>query len=143
MWSMDVCSKAWLLLSRAASSPSLREEGPSLRSGSRRLRPLPRGMGSFSHRFTTPMVQSRTELIARRNGPEDEYSSDSVASALSASSAFQHSLFFISATLSFALILWDFIIILGIFVAGATPRASANSRPTALEGSHPGLFFLR
>src|ERR1700680_18897 len=66
MWSRDVCSKAWLLLWRAGSNPSLREEGPSLRSGSRRLRQLLHGMGSISHRFTTPMDQWRTDFIARR-----------------------------------------------------------------------------
>jgi len=70
---MDVYSKAWLLLWRAGSNPSLREEGPSLRGGSRRLRQLLHGMESISHRFTTPMDQWRTDFIARRNGREDEW----------------------------------------------------------------------
>src|SRR6266849_1395537 len=72
MWSMDVYSKAWLSLWRAGSNPSPREEGSSLRSGSRRLRPLPHGMGSISHRSTTPMDQWRTDFIARRKAGEDE-----------------------------------------------------------------------
>src|SRR5713101_5557612 len=72
MWSMDVYSKAWLLLWRGGSNPSLREEGPSLRSGSTRSRQLLHGMGSISHRFATPMDQWKTDFIARRNGREDE-----------------------------------------------------------------------
>src|SRR5712671_4917488 len=72
MWSMDVCSKVWLSLSMVGLNPSLREEGPSLGSGSRRWRQLLRGMGSISHRFTAPMDQWRTDFIARRNGREDE-----------------------------------------------------------------------
>src|ERR1700676_1287676 len=72
MWSMDVYSKAWLLLWKAASNPSLREEGPSLRSGSRKWRPLRHGMGSISHRFTTPMDPWRTDFRARRNSREGE-----------------------------------------------------------------------
>src|SRR5712692_6111181 len=70
MSSMDVYSKAWLLLWRGGSNLSLREEGLSLRSGSRRWRQLPLGMGSISHRFTTPMDRWRTDAIARRNGRE-------------------------------------------------------------------------
>src|SRR4029077_705192 len=73
MWSFDVYSKAWLLLWRAGSNPSRREEGPSLRSGSRRLRQLLHAMESISHRFTTPMDQWRTDFIARRNGRRDEW----------------------------------------------------------------------
>src|SRR5712664_4463883 len=72
MSSMDVYSKAWLLLSMAGSNPSQGEEGPSLRSGSRRLRQLLHAMGSILHRFTTPMDQWKTDFIARRNGREDE-----------------------------------------------------------------------
>src|SRR5713226_9563298 len=72
MWFMAVYSKAWLLLWNTGSSLSLREEDSSLRSGSTRLRQLPYGMESISHRFTTPMDQWSTDFIARRNGREDE-----------------------------------------------------------------------
>src|ERR1700730_11009515 len=68
MWCMDVCSKAWLLLLRAGSNPSLREEDSLLRSGSRRLRQLLHGTGSISHRFITRVDQWKTELLPRRNG---------------------------------------------------------------------------
>src|SRR6267154_5257981 len=61
MWSMDVCSKVWLSLSMVGLNPSLREEGPSLGSGSRRWRQSLHGMGCISHRFTTPMDQWRTK----------------------------------------------------------------------------------
>src|SRR6202163_1434803 len=63
MWSMDVYLKAWLLLWRAASNPSLREEGSSLGSGSRRWRQSLHGMGSISHRFTMPTDHWRTDLM--------------------------------------------------------------------------------
>src|ERR1700687_2191406 len=74
MWSTDVYWKAWLLLSKAGSSPSLREEDSSLRSGSRRWRQLLHAMESISLRFTTPMDHwRRTDFIARRNGRQDEW----------------------------------------------------------------------
>src|ERR1700694_5288528 len=63
MSSMDVYSKAWLLLSMAGSNPSHGEEGSSLRSGSRRWRQLLHGMGSISHRFTMPTDHWRTDLM--------------------------------------------------------------------------------
>src|SRR5271165_914682 len=72
MWSMDVCSKAWLWPLKADSNPSLGEEGLSLRNGSRRSRPSPHGMAFISRRFTTPKDQSKTNFIARRSGREDE-----------------------------------------------------------------------
>src|ERR1700682_1501797 len=77
---MDVYSKGWLLLSRGGSNLSLKEEDSSLRSGSRRLRQLPHGMGSILHRFTTPMDQWKWKMgfIARRNWPEDERRSDAM-----------------------------------------------------------------
>src|ERR1700730_268669 len=68
MWSMDVYLKAWLLLWRGGSNLSLRAEGSSRRSGSRRSRQLLHDMGSISHRFTTPMDQWRTDFIAIRMG---------------------------------------------------------------------------
>src|SRR5713101_7066886 len=63
MWSMDACLKAWLLHWRGGSNLSLREEGSSLRSGSRGWRPLRHGMGSISHRFTMPTDHWRTDLM--------------------------------------------------------------------------------
>src|SRR5690349_3423264 len=57
MWSMDVCSKVWRWLWKAGSNRSLRDEGPSLPSGSRRWRQLLQSMESISRRFTTPMDQ--------------------------------------------------------------------------------------
>src|SRR6266540_987727 len=72
MWSMDVCSKAWLSPWSAGSNLSPGEEGPSLRSAWGRSRRLPHAMESISHRSTTPMDQWRTDVIARRNGREDE-----------------------------------------------------------------------
>src|SRR5580704_2706573 len=59
---MDVYLKGWLLHWRGGSNPSLREEGSSLRSASRRCRPLRLGMGSISHRFTMPTDHWRANL---------------------------------------------------------------------------------
>src|SRR5580704_3854450 len=63
MWFMAVYSKAWLLLWNTGSSLSPREEDSSLKNGSMRLRQLPHGMGSISHRFTMPTDHWRTDLM--------------------------------------------------------------------------------
>jgi len=54
------------------SSLSLREEYSSLRSGLPRLRQLPHGMGSISHRFTNADGPLEDGLDARWKGREDE-----------------------------------------------------------------------
>src|SRR5271155_677021 len=66
MWSTDVFSKAWPLLWRAASSLFPKEEGSSLRGGSRRWRQLLNAMASISLRFTTPTDPLKKDFIARR-----------------------------------------------------------------------------
>src|SRR5579872_2022066 len=68
MWFTDVCSKVWLLLWRVASNRSRSEEDSSLRRGSRRLRQSRHVTASTSLRFTTLRDQSRTKVIIRRNG---------------------------------------------------------------------------
>src|SRR5208283_989411 len=70
---MDVYSKAWPLLWSAASSPSLRDEGPSRKRGSSRWKQLLRGMEFTSHRSTTPTDPWSTQFLARRNGPVRQF----------------------------------------------------------------------
>src|SRR5271170_1976715 len=73
MWSMDVYSKAWLLLWNTGSSLSLREEDSSLRSVSTRWRQLLHVMGSISHRFTMPTQGVWALLFLKRLANEAKW----------------------------------------------------------------------
>src|ERR1700722_12854945 len=59
MWFTDVCWRAWLLLSRVASSPSPAEEDSSHRSEWTKWSALPHATESVSRRSTTRMDPSK------------------------------------------------------------------------------------